>query len=68
MFIAFRGSRSARRVKSSPVCKVVEERANFLSSFMVEIIFDMEHHLAHVMSDNYPIRFEPSQILSEHLL
>jgi len=66
--IIFRGNGLARRVESPPVCKVVEKRANFLSCFMVEIIFDMEHHLAHVMSDNYPIRFESSQILSKHLL
>jgi len=56
MFKAVRESRSAGRVKPSPLCKVVEKRARFHPGFIVEIIFDMETYLAHVLSDNNPIR------------
>jgi hypothetical protein len=51
-------------MSTAPLCQVIQEGANILSRAVVQLIFDMEHEIAHVLSQDDSIGFEVPQILS----
>lgn len=51
------------KLKASPLCQVIQKGTNPFSRTFSQLVFDMKHEIAHVLSNDDSISFQLAQVL-----